>query len=107
MTTLPLPVYRFAVGLRTLGLAAGGLLLLVAGTGCGSNATSLAVPMTWRPTSTINTGAFAGSLPDSAIYVAPATDKRPQKDQVGENAEDDAPSRSTRAASRASSWSTR
>lgn len=83
---------RAASVLRTLGLLAAGVLLMGAGTGCGGdNPSSLSVPMTWKSTSDFDTAGFAGTLPDSAIYVAPVTDKRTNKDQIGENKEEDLP----------------
>jgi hypothetical protein len=75
---------------RALGLIAAGLM--IAGIGCGSSVkkTELTVPLTWKSTEMLNTGAFAGTLPESTIYVA-VNDKRPKKDAIGENAEDDTP----------------
>jgi hypothetical protein len=67
-----------------VGVAVGVLSLA---TGCGAGAASVTVPMTWQPTAPMNVNAFAGAMPQSAVFVGPVTDKRQRPKQVGENVE--------------------
>ena len=66
-------------------------VLLAGAGGCGKKASSVTVPMKFRPTSQMNMNTFAGELPESTVFVAPVTDARDRKDQVGENLEDKNP----------------
>jgi len=60
----------------------------------GCKATSLVVPLQYRPTSMLNVSRFGGVLPggpDTTLFVAPVIDDREVKDQIGENVEDPTP----------------
>ena len=72
--------------------AAACVVLLALGTGgCFKKPSSVVVPMKFRPTSQLDMNAFAGDLPETTVQVAPVTDVRDNKDQVGENLENKAP----------------
>ena len=64
-----------------------GVGVLALASGCGGSAASVTVPMTWVPTAPMNVNAFAGAMPQSAVFVGPVTDKRQRPKQVGENVE--------------------
>jgi len=81
---------RPAALLRVTSLALAAVLLAGAG-GCGKKASSLTVPMKFRPTSQMNMNTFAGDLPESTIFVGQVTDARDRTDQVGENLEEKNP----------------
>ena len=82
---------RVSQGARRVAFAALVALLLAGAGGCGKNASSVTVPMKFRPTSQMNMNTFAGDLPESTVFVAPVTDARDRQDQVGENLEDEKP----------------
>jgi hypothetical protein len=75
---------------RVAFLALGAVLLAGAG-GCGKKASSVTVPLTFRPTSQMNMNTFAGDLPESTVFVGQVTDARERQDQVGENLEEKNP----------------
>jgi len=80
---------RFASAVAPAVVAA--LLALGAGGCFGKKPASVTVPLTFRPTSQLKMGAFAGDLPDTSVHVEPVNDARDQKDKVGENLENKAP----------------
>ena len=81
---------HLAALLRCTSLAFAAVLLACAG-GCGKKASSVTVPMKFRPTSQMNMNAFAGDLPESTVFVGQVTDARDRQEQVGENLEEENP----------------
>ena len=83
---LPLSVRSWSVRIWLPALA---LLVSLGAMGC-TTASSLTVPLQYRPTSMVQMGSFAGQLPtgnDAKVFVT-VTDARTDKGQIGENAED-------------------
>jgi hypothetical protein len=67
------------------------LLALGAGGCFAKKPASVTVPLSFRPTSQLKMGAFAGDLPDTPVHVGTVNDARDKKDQVGENLENKTP----------------